>query len=210
MKILDLFCGAGGASMCISLAGHTVEGVDINPQPDYPFMFYQDDARTVSLDGYDAYFASPPCQAYSYSTAQWRQAGKEYPDYVDIIRQRLLATGKQVVMENVVRSTIRKDIILSMGMFNGADKQYVVRRHRVFEIHGFTVPQPKHVTHKGHAGDGRVISVFGNGGGRRKYDSTCDLGAWRIAMNCPWMTKRKSLAEAIPPDYTQYIFEFLK
>jgi hypothetical protein len=90
-------------------------------------------------------------------------------------------------------------------------RDYMVRRHRVFEIWGFEVPQPAHKTSHGggRVGDGRIISVFGHGGGTRYNHATSNLDAWRCAMGTPWMTKRKSITEAIPPDYTEYIFSYL-
>lgn len=209
MKILDLFCGGGGASMGIHLAGHEVTGVDIVNQPEYPFTFIQADALTVSLEGYDAFHASPPCQAYSYATTQWKNKGNEYPDLLNLVRERLLKTGKPFVLENVQNAPIRKDVLLCMGMFD-KDRKYTVRRHRIFEIHGFSVPQPEHKTHQGKVGDGRVISVFGHGGGKRYNHCACDMETWKQAMNISWITKRRTLTESIPPDYTKYIFSFLK
>jgi len=81
-------------------AGFDVYGVDIAPQPNYPFEFYQGDAMTWPLDGFDAIHASPPCQAYSVATLQHR-ATNTYPDLVAPIRSRLAATGLPYVIENV-------------------------------------------------------------------------------------------------------------
>ena len=215
--VLDLFCGVGGASMGISRAGFRVEGVDIHPQPDYPFDFHQADAikwlediLESGFDEFDAYFASPPCQAYSAANKQWRNKGYEYPDMVEVTRELLLATGKPFVLENVPRSPLRKDLELCMSMFDDG-REFMVRRHRVFEIHGFEVPQPEHKKHHGggRVGDGRIISVFGHGGGRRYNHASSKIDDWCVAMGIDWTRKRKSLAEAIPPAYTEYIFSYL-
>src|SRR5262245_38249826 len=64
-RLLDLFCGAGGCSVGYHRAGFDVVGVDINPQPNYPFEFHQADAMTYPLDGFDAYHGSPPCNDHS-------------------------------------------------------------------------------------------------------------------------------------------------
>ena len=138
-KALDLFCCAGGASMGLHRAGFNVVGVDIDPQPRYPFEFYQADAVTFPLDGFDFIWASPPCQRFCALATREDLSG--YPDLVDPIRQRLTAAGVPWCIENVVGAPIRKDLILCGAMFGL--RSY---RHRHFELN-FGVPQPDHPKH---------------------------------------------------------------
>jgi DNA (cytosine-5)-methyltransferase 1 len=101
-RLLDLFCGAGGAAMGYSRAGFEVVGVDINLQPHYPFEFHQADAMTYPLDGFDVIHASPPCQAYTRKAASWGRARNhwlEHPDLLGPTRELLIATGLPYVIE---------------------------------------------------------------------------------------------------------------
>ena len=96
--LLDIYCKGGGASKGYSEAGFKIIGVDIEPQKNYPFEFYQDDAINFlnkHWHEFDAIHASPPCQKYSNSTAYMRSKGKEYPDLISSTRESLLKTGKQ-------------------------------------------------------------------------------------------------------------------
>jgi hypothetical protein len=102
-KLLDLFCGAGGAAMGYYRAGFQVYGVDKEPQPNYPFEFEQADALTFPIVGYDAIHASPPCQAHSTIGKQIRGriAGLEHPDLVEPTRELLRRAGKPFVIDSV-------------------------------------------------------------------------------------------------------------
>src|SRR3990167_2619727 len=128
MRVLDLFCGAGGAAMGLHWAWPNAEpvGVDIKPQPRYPFTFVQADAVTYPLEGFDFIWASPPCQAYS---ALKGLTTTEYPMLVDAIRDRLEASGKPWIIENVVGANLRNPVQLCGSMFGLG-----VWRHRRFEM----------------------------------------------------------------------------
>lgn len=138
MKCLDLCCGAGGASMGYHMVGFTVVGVDIVEQPHYPFEFHKGDAFEFLSDyGYmfDFIAVSPPCQAYSKATIQWKRS-KDYPDLIGKFRETLIQVRKPYVIENVPNSPLINPIFLNGAMFN-----LLVHRPRYFECN-FYVEQP--------------------------------------------------------------------
>ena len=203
MRALDLFCGAGGAGEGLRRAGFDVVGVDIEPQPRYPFVFHRADALTFPLDGYNLIWASPPCQRFS-DLAHRNGNGDSWPDLIAPIRERLKATSVGYVIENVERSPLRDPVMLCGTMFSGLR----VLRHRLFECN-FPLTAPPHGRHprvhtldkrKGHYGktNDRVDFVQVTGGGN------CSIGAAREAMGIDWMTKAE-INEAIPPSYAEYI-----
>ena len=104
-RLLDLFCGAGGAALGYSRAGFEVVGVDIKPQPNYPFTFHQGDAlEFLAAHGseYDAIHASPPCQGYSImNNLPWLR-GRDYPLLILPVLEMLEALGKPYMIENVM------------------------------------------------------------------------------------------------------------
>lgn len=204
MKLLDLYCGAGGAALGYDRAGFGVIGVDIKPQPNYPFTFIQNDAlEYLEAHGheYDAIHASPPCQAHSDLKHMWN--AKEHADMIEPTRRLLLKLGKPYVIENVEGAPLVNPIRLCGTMFwlrtNGAE----LRRHRLFEINWppFLVPQCRHGI------EPRVIGVYGgHGRDRRRTVNTQDfsVAARREAMGIDWMTGAE-LSQAIPPAYTEFI-----
>lgn len=187
-RLLDLFCGAGGAAMGYARAGFEVVGVDSRPQPHYPFTFVQDDALTVALDGFDAYHASPPCQLYSITNRIWKKA---HPDLVAVVRQRLVRTGKPYVLENVPGAPLPSSVVVCGTMFGLG-----VLRHRLFESNVLLFA-PGSCRHQGSVKTGEYVSVFGGGGnGYTKARGS-------QAMGIEWMTMRE-LSQAIPPAYTEW------
>lgn len=69
--------------------GQKVVGVDIVPQPRYPFAFVQADAlEYVAAYGheFDVIHASPPCQGYSPMRHLPWLRGREYPLLIDATR----------------------------------------------------------------------------------------------------------------------------
>jgi hypothetical protein len=100
-RLLDLFCGAGGAAVGYHRAGFDVVGVDLNPQPRYPYEFRQADALNYPLDGFDAIHASPPCQAFTAYRRRGNGVGDGYPVLITRTRTRLAATGRPYIIENV-------------------------------------------------------------------------------------------------------------
>lgn len=117
--LLDLYCKAGGAAMGYHRAGFRVVGVDIEPQPHYPFEFHQADALTFPLDGFDAYHASPPCQRYSMITKlHGRAIVESHPDLIDPTRYRLKSSGKPYIIENVPQAPLKDAVTLCGSMFN--------------------------------------------------------------------------------------------
>lgn len=208
VRILDLFCGVGGASVGYALAGHDVVGVDIEPQPDYPFEFELRDALYYpNFESFDVIHASPPCQADCTLTAGTNQ-GRVYRSLTDTIRNRLLASGKPFIIENPPgRTSLRRDLVLCGEMFSLG-----VIRHRVFEYRYLYMPgQPVHPPHRGRVSGwrhgefypGPYTAVYGNGGGKGT------VAQWREAMGIDWTWNRKSIAEAVPPAYTEWIGRWL-
>ena len=179
-------------------AGFRVEGVDNHLQPRYPFKFHLADALVFPLDDYDAYWASPPCQFTSLAAQQWRKAGREYPDLIAPIRERLKATGKPYIIENVPGAPLIDPVRLNGAMFG-----LRVRRTRLFEC-SFPMPLiliPKETRSNFRMGrpPGDIITPVGHFSGVSRAQKE---------MGIAWMGQ-KELAQAIPPVYAQYLGGYL-
>jgi hypothetical protein len=160
IRILDVCCGAGGASAGYAQAGFDVVGVDIAPQPQYPYEFHQGDAvEFIKAHGheFDAIHASFPCQRYTKGAGRWGTR-ESHPDLIGPGRDAILATRLPYVIENVeeARTALISPIRLCGQMFTLG-----VFRHRLFEMPWFTGAHPPHRTHNGRIGDGKYVTVTG-------------------------------------------------
>lgn len=194
--LVDLFCGAGGAAMGYFRAGFDVVGVDIKPQPRYPFPFYLADAMEVPLTGAAVVHASPPCQGYS---ATARLSGRAFGGLVEPLRARLQAWGGVYVIENVVGAPLVRSLMLCGGMFGL--RSY---RHRWFESNVYLLgqPHPKHTIRVSKMGVRRRAQW--DAGLHALVVGHCGTFHGPTSMGIDWM-RAYELAQAIPPAFTEYI-----
>ncbi len=218
-RLLDLFCGAGGAAVGYHRAGFDVVGVDIRPQPNYPFEFEQRDALELmstypwwDVPPFDAIHASPPCQAYS-AMKTMPNAGT-HPDLIGPTRGRLEETGLPYVIENVVgaRGKLRGAVDLCGVSVGLSTATHDLARHRLFETNWtLMVPPCSHGSrpvvgfYGDHVRDARRLPGEKD---RRLPDMATGNGAklaWvEAAMGIDWMTWDEA-REAVPPAYTELI-----
>jgi DNA (cytosine-5)-methyltransferase 1 len=221
-RILDLFSGQGGAGTGYHRAGFDVVGVDIDPQPLYPFPFHQGDALEVLRDlllsdilgtpvilggveyvlqDFDAIHTSPPCQAYSTITPD----KSKHPELIEPVREFLIESGLPYVIENVDGA---KRELIDPVMLCGSSFGLRVRRHRWFESNTPIMTMPCQ-----HKTQGQPVGVYGdhpdarqvlrpNGTSRGAKATSVDDA--RDAMGMPW-ADWAGCAEAIPPAYTDHI-----
>jgi DNA (cytosine-5)-methyltransferase 1 len=210
MRVLDLFCCGGGASRGLARAGFKVVGVDIQPQPGYPYEFRLVDAMEVDLRGFDLIWASPPCQGYSKhvssrSSEYVRTLGKDEPRLIAAIRERLILSGTPYVIENVrgARDQLYRPFMLCGTMFG-----LPTPRHRFFEA-SWHVLTPMHGKCKGTAKEYaeergweyRDMSVTGKG----RHAGTSDRWKEILGLEPDAPMTQHQLTESIPPVYAYYI-----
>jgi DNA (cytosine-5)-methyltransferase 1 len=230
-RVLDLFCGAGGAAMGLHRAwpDARITGVDIKPQKNYPFNSIQADAMTFDLDGYDFIWASPPCQKYT-ALKTMPNAKTDHVDLVEPIRQRLIESEIPYVIENVPNAPLLVGSVMLCGtMFDlgipAANAE--LRRHRWFESNfPFLAPSCRHMANRvcgvygGHGRDRRrtvtdvakqgyspqTVGVWGHAGGKSRRHGTqmFSVKERKEAMGIDWMTDYE-LSQSIPPAYSEFI-----
>ncbi len=198
-RCADLYCAAGGAAMGIHRAGFEVEGWDINPQPHYPFKFHLGNALDADLSGFDAVWASPPCQRHTRKPAAWGRARNHVIDHQDLIgatRKLLMASGLPYILENVPGSKISSQLMLCGTMFG-----LRIIKHRYFESNAWLNEPENSCDHSD------VYNPWqGEGRSAEKH---------RAAQGTPWIpmsggaSRKKGITgdvfNAIPPAYSEFL-----
>jgi len=216
-KLLDLFCCCGGISKGFHNKGWECTGVDIKDGHQYPYEFIQSDVFDLPMDffqQFDLIHASPPCQ-FHIPTNKHRQHNhiNLIPKTIELLEK----AGKPYIIENVPGSPLRKDLVLC-----GEALGLKVIRHRIFQIKGFTVMQPKHEKHKISVLNGTAVPLYSGGfcpgfwgnKERRKefiqnrkeknlYKFT--INDYQNATGIDWVDKKEHLTQMIPPKYAEYI-----
>ena len=208
-RLLDLFCGAGGAGMGYSRAGFDVLGVDIAPHPDYPFELIVGDAMAVLEDtaflrSFEVVHASPPCPRYSTITPEATR--DSHPDFLPLVLNRLTSAGGVWVVENVPGAPMPADLtVMICGRAMGLRW---FKRHRLFASNvpllspGCACGSERPWTVTGDHPDSREFRRPNGGTRGRKPASVQHAGE---VMGIDWMTTWDDLADAIPPSYTSFI-----
>ena len=204
MRLLDLYCGAGGAAVGYNRAGFTyIVGVDIVKRRNYPFHFVQGDALEF-LAGHASHFgavhASPPCQAF----VSMASKGK-HRDLLTPTLQALASYSGLWVVENVMTAPMPCTVVLCGSLLRpqGTPAQEVRLK--------FLIPSlPCR-----HKEQGRPIGVYGNGSSHYRRDFGTNFEylnkaeASEAMGGLDWMTA-KEICEAVPPSYTEYIGGYLR
>lgn len=215
---IDLFCCAGGASMGLYNAGFDVIGVDIKPQPRYPFPFVQADALELPLSflkSADFIWASPPCQAHT--TLKVMKNARVHKDLIPQTRAKLEAIGAPYVIENVFGAPLipGRTFKLCGTMFGLASGDGELRRHRYFETN-MTVPLTPPCNHTRAV----TLGIYGSkvrdiAAEKRHYAKPKESRGKPTgivlpkergfeAMGIHWMSQAE-LSQAIPPAYGEFI-----
>ncbi len=201
MRALDLFCGAGGATKGLQMAGYHVTGIDIETQPKYcGDDFRRADAMTWGtyeyLHGFDLIWASPPCQAYSHLTP--KKARENHPSLIRSVQDRLRNCRTPYVIENVAGAKLE---LLNPVMLCGTMFGLRCQRHRFFES-SFTIE----ITMRCNHGTPPLLVTTASAASR----AIRSPGNYKSVRNAPlaygidWMDFR-GLKEAIPPAYAEFI-----
>lgn len=206
-KAIDLCCKAGGVSAGLYRAGFDVIGVDIEPQPHYPFQFIQADALTYPLEGFDFIWASPRCQGYT--ALRHAPGAKGKPRQIQQFRARMPKSTLWAI-ENVQEAAwdMTDPVLLCGSMFGLGAQGCQLQRHRLimsnFPLNPHVCAHDKRPVIGVYGGHARRRAASAGGRGTRDVWDGGHKAAASEAMGINWMTLEE-LSEAIPPDYAEFV-----
>lgn len=187
--------------MGLYLAGFDIIGIDINPQPNYPFEFFQLDMKTLTayhIEQFDMIWASPPCQLFSIASNLRNAQGSKSSELnlIPLTRSLLNSFKGPFIIENVPGAPLKNPIQLCGSAFNLS-----VRRHRIFESN-----IPLQGTNCFHKRQGTPVGVYHTMNDSIPFGGTTakTLIEGQYAMGISWMNW-KELTQAIPPAYSEYL-----
>jgi DNA (cytosine-5)-methyltransferase 1 len=229
---LDFCCKAGGASAGMVLAGFRVIGVDIEPQPAYPYEFVKADVVKYGAELIERYrpavvIGSPPCKTHTALKHAARATAARW-DHVDIIadvRAIFRASGLPYVIENVEQAAAHMvnpmtpcGTEFGLSTLDAEGERRWLKRHRLFESNIMLMRNGGCADCSGRPGRRPIGGVHGGGGGkprnpigkdgRKRGGYQFHAAAARDVLGVPWMN-RDECAQAIPPAYTKHIGEQL-
>jgi len=214
-RLLDFCCKAGGTSMGYHMAGFNVVGIDIEPQPNFPFQFYVEDVMKIGdkqINGirrnFDALAGSPPCQGFGALKALAKQPK---PEILIRVREIFEAADLPYIIENVPGAPLIDPVQVC-----GSALGLRVQRHRMFESNCDIEGTPcehlwqdrdkryTHIPNKLYE-DYRsgVVSVAGRGDGSH-FQNQSQAEIWSHAMGIDWMNMEE-MGQAIPPFFTWHL-----
>lgn len=208
VKILDLFCGAGGAARGLYIPGAVIYGVDNRPQPHYPYTLIRGDAMTFPLDGFDIIHASPPCEGHT-PLRNWEHPDTSFMLWQTIERLRV-STAKLWMVENVRGVSYPPDEQFtlcgtSLGCITRDGSRYYLARHRKFWCSLELQPPPcQCMWYRNHGWQCAGVYGGGNSSAQRFRGIRPQEHHKRLLMGIDWMT-RAEMNQAVPPTYTRWI-----
>lgn len=195
------------------LAGWDVIGMDIKPQPEYPFRFIKADVLQARIPWHkvQAVHASPVCKRHTNARHASTNHNNVHPDQIEPTRAMLIESGLPYVIENVVGAPLIDPVTLCGSMFNLHTEKYELKRHRLFEMN-WTLPKVL----ADRCGQKRAISIYGDhpkttvdhyreDGSYRRRTVDMPYGYARQLMGAPWVRNMRQLSQGIPVAYTSFI-----
>ena len=207
MRLLDMYCCAGGAGVGYARAGFDVTGVDLVRHDRNPHQVIEADC--LSLDpawiaaNFDAVHASPKCQGQTRMRPNRKTHVNQIPDTIRLLRRRTLDSGERRGRRTWMPGyhALRHDVRAWCAGMRIAPASPV---HRQFPAPDTRiVPAPEAPSSASMAACAPPIRQAWRPWNRDIWEGGHGAAASE-AMGIDWMTLAE-MSEAIPPAYTEFL-----